>query len=476
MPGEQRECEAERSIEGLEPRRKLRSSGSARYLAVAAGAVCAMIAAGIVLSGLSMFTDPIMAELWPNGEISRARVQTYFTVLLMVSIAVMPVAGRVIGRLGGRVLLTTGGIIGGLGLAGLSTVQGMTGLYVFGALTGAGFGMSVNFVPIILVNNWFDRHRGLVMGLVMAGTGLGGILSSVVFSNLAPPVEAGGIGWRATMLIAAGLFASFAVIPALLLVVNRPEDVGLPMYGQEAPLAGWVTTSQPPEARVTRLTGLSFAETMRSGWFWLLYLMLILLGVYYAMGQITQPFFVNQQTDPGSQMTPALVGILMSMQMVGLIIAKPVLGTLIERFGIIKAMAVFMAVHAVAGYLLGVIRYPAPGYILLVIGLVGAGFATGSLTAPLACSLAFGQRAYAAVYGVLGTAYMLGLAVGAVLWSSAGSLGADPSQPWQLYRVAMQWSWVISIVVLIGYLLAIRGGRARQRVLHPDTDVPAVRL
>lgn len=447
-----------------------RPPGSFRYALVTAGAISGQISAGIVLSGLSMFTDSIRDDLWPNHEVSRAHVQTFFTVLLVVAIATMPMAGRLIGRWGGRRLLFIGGSVGALGLAGLSLAQGMFGLYLFGAVTGAGFGLSVNFVPIVLVNNWFDRRKSMVMGLVLAGTGLGGILSSIVFSNTTPPVAAGGLGWRTSMLIAAGLFAAFAIVPAAFLVVNDPADVGLPAYGNTMRTANPGTQDPDPGVAGHRIPGVQLTQALRSGWFWLLYLMVALLGVYYAMGQITQPFFVNQQTDPGSGMTPALVGMLMSIQMIGLILAKPTLGVMIESVGMIRAMGIFMVIHAVAGYLLGTIRYPAPGYIVVVIGLVGAGFAIGSLTPPLVCAMAFGQRDYAAIYGVLGTGYMLGLAFGSVIWSALGTIGADPGQPWQLYRTAMKWSWVLAVVVLIGYQASMRGGQVLQARTHPRPE------
>ncbi|BEH00755.1 MFS transporter [Brooklawnia propionicigenes] len=437
------------------------------YALVTIGAVCAQISAGIVLSGLSMFIDRIRADLWPDGQTSRAQVQSVYTVLLLVAIAMMPIAGRLIGRWGGRRLLLIGGTISSLGLAAMSTAQGMGGLYAFAIITGLGFGMSVNYVPVILVNSWFHKHKGVIMGVTVAGTGLGGILSSLVFTNTNQPVSEGGLGWRASMLIGAGLYAFFCLVPAWLLVVNKPSDVGLPIYGKAA-VGVDVATVRVGEVPVEQVPGLRLGQALRSGWFWLLYAMVTLLGVFCAMGQITQPFFINQQTYPGSGMTPGLAGTLMTTQMVGLIMAKPVLGWLIEAIGMVKAMIILMAIHGVAGYLLGTIVYPASGWIFLVIGLVGAGFAVGSLTPPLACGLAFGQRDYASIYGVLGSAYALGLAIGSVLWSIAGTIAADPDQPWQLYREAMKWCWLLSIVIITGYLFAIRGGRRAQCRLQSE--------
>ena len=113
------------------------------------------------------------------------------------------------------------------------------------------------------------------------------------------------------------------------------------------------------------------------------------------------------------------------------------------------------------------VRFHAPAYTYLVIALVGAGFAVGTVTPPLVCSMAFGQRQFAAIFGVLGTAYMMGLAFGSVLWSEAGRISADPEQPWQLYRWAMRWCWALSVLVVAGYALSISGGRRLQDRLHP---------
>lgn len=73
----------------------------------------------------------------------------------------------------------------------MSTAQGMGGLYAFAVITGLGFGM-VNYVPVILVGNWFHKHKGVIMGVTVAGTGLGGILSSLVFTNTCPAGQRGG--------------------------------------------------------------------------------------------------------------------------------------------------------------------------------------------------------------------------------------------------------------------------------------------
>lgn len=117
--------------------------------------------------------------------------------------------------------------------------------------------------------------------------------------------------------------------------MNKPSDVELPIYGKAAVGVG-VATVRVGEVRSNRCPVCGSGKHCRSGWFWLLYAMVTLLGVFCAMGQIT-PTLLHQSADLSRfGMTPGLAGTLMTTQMVGLIMAKPVLGWLIEAIGMVK--------------------------------------------------------------------------------------------------------------------------------------------
>ena len=137
-------------------------------------AACVGIALG--LSPHSAYTigviaGPMQADLgWARGEILAATLLgTIMVILLGTAI------GRLIDRVGARpvALASTAGV--GLGLLLLSTAG--TSLFGFQALWGLLTVLGLGTLPMTyakVVTQWFDRARGLALGLALASTGLAG--------------------------------------------------------------------------------------------------------------------------------------------------------------------------------------------------------------------------------------------------------------------------------------------------------------
>jgi MFS family permease len=175
-----------------------KTQSSARHLMVASGSFTVMIGASIVLSGVLLITAPIISDVYyqkdaagkvllrtlPSGakvpvEINggQGAFLVYFSILtIAIVISLMFFAGRLLAKYGSRVMLIVGGVIMTAGLALFATSTGNLTFYVAGAFVGLGYGMSIALVPPALVNAWFVARRGLVLGTVLAGTGVGGLI------------------------------------------------------------------------------------------------------------------------------------------------------------------------------------------------------------------------------------------------------------------------------------------------------------
>lgn len=171
---------------------------TARHWGVAAGAFVVMIGASILLSGLSIFTAPIISDMYylkdeagqvvlrtlPNGaqvptEVNggQAAFLLYFTIMTFaIVIPLMTFAGPLLAKYGARTMLIVGGVVMSIGLALFALSTGNLMFYLAGAIIGVGYGMSVALIPPSLVNTWFVAKRGLVLGIVLAGTGVGGLV------------------------------------------------------------------------------------------------------------------------------------------------------------------------------------------------------------------------------------------------------------------------------------------------------------
>ena len=119
---------------------------------------------------------------------------------------------------------------GGLLLAPLTTQPWHLYLTI-GVLVGAGSICLGYSGQSLFLPNWFNRRRGLAMGLAFAGVGIGSI-------TLLPWVQhmIEQTGWR-TACTAMGLLVLLVLAPINLLLRKRPEDIGLRPDGDAAPSA-----------------------------------------------------------------------------------------------------------------------------------------------------------------------------------------------------------------------------------------------
>jgi MFS family permease len=130
----------------------------------------------------------------------------------------------------------------------------------WGVLSGLGSGCVAIVLGATIVNRWFVRQRGLIMGILTASTATGALIFLPGLAAIAT-----SDGWRPVVLVVAG--ASALLVPLVLwLLPERPEDIGLVPYGGDGPA--------PPSAPLARnpftaaIGGLARATRERD--FWLL--------------------------------------------------------------------------------------------------------------------------------------------------------------------------------------------------------------
>src|ERR1700733_1881087 len=123
-------------------------------------------------TSFSLFFPPILDEFgWERGVTAGA-----FSFGFLVSAAVSPLIGRTMDRFGPRIVMELGVALmaAGLLLAPLTTQPWHLYLTI-GVLVGAGSICLGYSGQSLFLPNWFNRRRGLAMGLAFAGVGLGSI-------------------------------------------------------------------------------------------------------------------------------------------------------------------------------------------------------------------------------------------------------------------------------------------------------------
>jgi MFS family permease len=179
-------------------------------------------------TAFSLFFPPIIDEFgWERGVTAGA-----FSFGFLVSGAVSPLIGRLMDRAGPRAVMELGVALmaGGLLLAPLTTQPWHLYLTI-GVMVGAGSVCLGYSGQSLFLPNWFNRQRGLAMGLAFAGVGIG---SMTLLPWVQHMIEQ--TGWR-TACTAMGILILVVLAPINLLLRKRPEDIGLQPDGDAAPSA-----------------------------------------------------------------------------------------------------------------------------------------------------------------------------------------------------------------------------------------------
>ena len=191
---------------------------------VAALASLMFLGAGLGFYSLGVFITPLEEEFgWSRGQVSLGIALASVTSGLLG-----PWVGMAVERLGARTVIAAGAAGMGVCFALLGLTWSLWYLYAMFVLMAA-WRSGLMLVPIAqVVANWFDRRRGLAMGITTTGIGFGGLvmapLSKVLIS---------AVGWRSTFFILGISIIAIGLPMTLALVRQHPADLGLQPDGVE---------------------------------------------------------------------------------------------------------------------------------------------------------------------------------------------------------------------------------------------------
>lgn len=239
-----------------------------------------------------VFIVPLQREYgWSAADISGALAIRFALFGLMG-----PFAAAMMNRYGvRRIMLIALGIVTG----GLLLSLGMTDLWhlvmLWGVVVGLGTGMTAVVLSATVSTRWFDKRRGLVMGLLSASTATGQLVFMPLLASLTD-----SYGWRMALGLVCGVLA-LAAGAVMLLMRDRPADMALPPYGGAAILPTPIDNSSLGTAMLAPLVALREAAATRAFW--------VLFGTFFVCGASTngliQTHFIAMCGDYGLAATMA---------------------------------------------------------------------------------------------------------------------------------------------------------------------------
>jgi MFS family permease len=226
---------------------------------VAAVAFLALVGAAGFRAAPGVLMVPLQNEFgWSTTVLSAA-----ISINLVLFGLTAPFAAALMERFGIRAVTSVALVLIGAGSALTVLVnQSWQILLTWGLLIGLGTGSMALVFAATIANTWFAKSRGLVIGILTAGSAAGQLVFLPAMAALAQDP-----GWRqASLLIAAG---ALAVVPLVLkFLKNSPADAGVLAYGATEADTEPAPASDGPRrnAAVRALQVLKRASKVRTFW------------------------------------------------------------------------------------------------------------------------------------------------------------------------------------------------------------------
>jgi OFA family oxalate/formate antiporter-like MFS transporter len=395
-------------------------------------------------AGLCMFCGQAATMLFTFGvfapEIAASTGWSPVTIAAAIGPATVagallaPIAGRAADAFGVRRMALIGGPAYAAGFVMLGLLPHGPGQFI--ALLALVSALGFAATPVLyaqIATRWFKRRRGLSLSLIFACTSLG-----IAFW---PPLAAKLIdlyGWRMSY-VTLGTAAGSIILLCALFLLRDPPAVAHSGSDAVAP-------------------GVSLPEALRSGTFWVLMAVFVILTGVLAGITVNLPVILRQQGIP-----PLSAASVMAVVGAAMFVGRLSAGLMLDRWfsPLVTAGFTLLPIAGLAALLVDL----SPTTLYLAAVFLGLGLGSEMDAAAYIVSRAFGVRWFGAIYGVITLGYGLSSAIGPATAGAALSSGISPSTV-----------FAIGLAMLVPALILLLGLRRRHLPFSVDTLVDAGRL
>ena len=332
-------------------------------------------------------------------DITRAATSSIFSVH-MVFVAFSAVfIGWALDRYGLKLIVSFMGIFAGLSLLITSQVTSLWQMYLsYSLLLALGVG---GFMPLIMtvVPRWFNKKRGLALGITTSGLGMGPMIMAPFAAYLVT-----NMGWRISYIII-GVITLIVILSATRLLRKEPNEIGTFPDGiePEAKSGGSLNGMATPD-----LNNLSYLQTLKRKKFWFMFTMWLL---WATNANLITTHIIPYATDAGISNIEAstIVSIMGGVQ----ILSRLLFGRISDVIGR-RIPAVICALLGAGAILWLLWSHDLPMFYLfaIVFGLGWGGLGVNLVTLS---SEIFTSPNLGAIFGTLEMGYALGAAAGPLI-------------------------------------------------------------
>lgn len=354
----------------------------------AVSAFLLMLTMSLLSTALSFFVAPVCEDL----GFGRGSFTLYYSLMVAAGAVSASFLGSYMNKHGVRGVILISALWCGAGAWGLSFSSALWMFYLVGAAIGF-FGTTCVYLAanVIVQQSYSSSQASAILGIVMAGSGIGG----VIWSNLFPALI-NALGWRMGYRVLGISWLGLAVLSALILGKQEPTVA-----------IGHAKTADNSSGKKEALRSLRFV------------LVVVVMCVLTVASCISQQLpSVLGEMGRGSEQISLMISVMTAFLAVGTVAE----GLVCSKLGIQRTMVIVIALYAL-GYILMATNTLV--YIALMCLAFGSG-AIGTLM-PIVVRTIFGGVHYAAIWSVViscsSVASFLATPVWGMVYDFSGSYG-----------------------------------------------------
>lgn len=276
---------------------------------------------GGINTSIGLFLTPVAEDI----GVGVGTLSLYLSIMSIATVAFLPLAGKIINKYDVRIVAVAGGILQGIFFAACGLLTKVWGWYILAVPIALGATILTNLLGPILINRWFIKNKGLIMGIQMAFVG--------VFGAVIQPTIAGIIenqGWRKGYLVLGLATFAVATVSGIAFIRNSPKEMGIVPYGEE---------EIEKQSKVTSSDRLQITEeaALKSISFYMLLLFMIAVTGVGVFNQYIPTYGILLGFSGGQ------TGIALSFTSAGTAIGSIIIGIICDKIGSLKTCYIMIA-------------------------------------------------------------------------------------------------------------------------------------
>lgn len=345
-------------------------------------------------TGLNTISSLFLAPVSETLEIGIGTLSIYYSIISVVQILWFGYAGRLLNQCDVRWVAVKAICLQAIAFAALGFMRNVAGWYVLAIPLAMGAGILVNLLGPILVNRWFHKNTGTILGIQAACVGLFGAVLQPMTSNM---IEIKG--WRETYFSMGLLSLCVMLLAATFFIRNRPVNT----LTDKNSLSGEKHTDQKQKSKEIRANKLSEQalqeNAKKTTGSVALYALILFLFAVTGVAVFVQ-HIPTYGTLLGYSMTR--IGMVLSLASIGNAIGSFFIGFLSDRIGGLRTCYLIISIWltAIVGFL-----FSGTHFMIFMAAAFLNGLVTPSVMvmAPILTMSFFGKSDYEKIYAKVST-------------------------------------------------------------------------